>query len=98
LGKILRDRPKADLEKASELLNNAHQLIWKNQIRQLLWEVEYDRGLLAKKRTETVRAKNYFLSAKQHLESFLQEMPEEFRQNYLRDRKLERVEEELGNI
>ncbi len=98
LGKVHRDRPKPDLQAASVYLNNAHQLIYQNKIEQLLWEVELDRGLVAKLKGEKLRAKNYFLSAKRRLEVFLQQAPESIRQNYLRDRQMEKIERELADI
>jgi tetratricopeptide (TPR) repeat protein len=98
LGKIFRDRSKPDLETALIFLNKAHDLIWKNQNRLLLWQVEFDRGLLSKKRKEFERAKNYLLSAQKHLESLLMGMTEPFRQSYLRDRQMEKILRELGSI
>jgi serine/threonine protein kinase/transposase len=98
LGRIYRDRPRADLDLATKSLNIAHEIIWKNQYRQLLWEVEFERGLNAKKKKETERARNYFLAAKNYLESFLHSLPETLRQGYLRDRRWERIEEELTTL
>lgn len=91
LGKIHRDRPKAELAEASRYLNQAHQRILQNQIHALLWEVEYDRGLLAKKRGQKDRAKNYFLLSIRYLDSFLLEMPEPARRSFLRDNKREKI-------
>ncbi|MFO1462313.1 MAG: protein kinase [bacterium] len=98
LGKIHRDRPKADLAEASRYLNQAHQRILKNQIHSLLWEVEYDRGLLAKKRGQKDRAKNYFLAANRYLDSLLLEMPEPARLSFLRDNKREKVLVEINGL
>ena len=95
LGRIFRDRPRADLVQAGSSLNTAHAIIWKHQYRQLLWEVEFERGLTAKKKKEFERARNYFLAAQNYLESFLQGLPEEARQGYLRDRRWEQIEKEL---
>jgi hypothetical protein len=95
LGKIFRDRPRPDLTASTEYLNDAHRLIYQNRMGQVLWEVEFDRGLLAKKKGEALRARNYFLSSQNELEAFLKGLPESIRQNYLRDRKLERIAEEL---
>jgi hypothetical protein len=60
--------------------------------------VEFERGLLAKKKKETERARNYFLSAQKELESLLSELPEATRQGYLRDRKLERISREMEQL
>src|SRR4030095_5686925 len=98
LGRLFRDRPRSDLDQSTWNLNIAHEIIWKNQTRQLLWEVEFERGLTAKKKKETERARNYFLAAKNYLESFLRDLPEAARQGYLRDRRWERIEEELTTL
>lgn len=98
LGKILRDRLKPDWVGATIYLNKAHKIMWQHQNRQLLWEVEWERGLLAKKKGETDRAKNYFLSAKKTIEGLLTTMKEGQKEGFLRDRKLERIAEELKSL
>jgi tetratricopeptide (TPR) repeat protein len=98
LGRVLRDRTRPDWEGAAIYFNRAHQIIWEKKIHSLLWEVEFERGLLAKKKKERDRAKNYFLSAQKELEAFLQELPESTRKSYLRDQKWERISTELESL
>ncbi len=95
LGILHRDRPKADFEAASRYLNEAHRRIYNQQIRPLLWEVEFQRGLLAKRRQDPSRAKHYFLASQRYLDSLLLTMPEVMRRHFLRDRKQEKLLAEL---
>jgi len=98
LGKIYRDRPRADLEAARVQLNKAHRWTWSNRYLRLLWEVEYDRGLLAQKMQESSRAKNYLLSAQTHLTTLANSMPQAYQSSFLRDRKLENIQEALKSL
>jgi len=98
IGRILRDRPKPDWEAATHYFNRAHEAVWRLKNRPLLWELEFDRGLLAKKKSEKDRALRFFLSAKEALEDFLKEIPEDLRQSYLRDRKMERIDAEIQSL
>ncbi len=98
LGKVLRDRPLPDLESASFWFNTAQERIWKHQIRQLYWEVEFERGRLAKKKKEIEKARNYFLSARQELESYIKELPESSRLSFLRDQKVGRLATEVASL
>jgi serine/threonine protein kinase len=95
MGKIYRDRPKPDLDKSGEYLQKAYEMVVKAHNRQALWEVEYDRGLLAKKLNQLKEARQFFLSAQKELTAVLQEMPENIKSSYLRDRKLDRIINEL---
>lgn len=95
LGKIYRDRPKPDLEKSAELLEKAHANIQKNRNLESLWEVEFNRGLLAKAQGQSERAQAFFLEARKALEDYSGRMPEALRTSYLRDRKLESILDEL---
>jgi len=95
LGRVLRDRPRPDLDGAARALNLAHHAAWELGIRPLLWEIDWERGRLARRRQEPERARNYFLSARRQLEALLPELPPALRQSYLRDRKLERIAEEI---
>lgn len=95
LGRVLRDRPRPDLDGAARALNLAHHAAWELGIRPLLWEIDWERGRLARKRQEPERARNYFLGAQSQLESLLPELPPALRRSYLRDRKLERIAEEI---
>ncbi len=98
MGKVFRDRKKSDTKKASEYFDQAFQLTKKGQRRQLLWEIEYERGVLAKQQSDPRQAKEYFLSAQKLLNETLAQMPEHSRPAYLRDRKLERILAELNSI
>lgn len=98
LGRTMRDRPQADLLEATKLFNNAQMIIRKNNIRQLAWEIEFERGLLAKKKGERERAKNYFLSAQAKLQDYLDSLPEAMRTPYLRNRQWDRIAAELKNL
>jgi len=98
LGRILRDRPKPDLAEAARYLNRAHQAIHRLGNRQLLWEVEFDRGLVAKKRGADEEARAFFERARLHLEKLMEEVPEFVRNSYLRDRKMERILEQLSEL
>ncbi|MCC7345558.1 MAG: protein kinase [Deltaproteobacteria bacterium] len=98
LGRVLRDRPRPDLDGAARALNLAHHAAWQLGIRPLLWEIDWERGRLARRRQERERARNYFLSARRELESLLPELPPALRQSYLRDRKLERIAEEIRAV
>ncbi len=95
LGRILRDRPRPDLAQASAYLNRAHQGIHRLNNRPLLWEVAFDRGLVAKRLGETEAARAFFEAALRDLEGLLAELPDFARQSYLRDRKLEKIRAEL---
>lgn len=95
LGKILRDRPKPDFKKAEEYLATAHDMFKEQNHRHLLWESEFELGLLSKKVQDFSGAERHFIAAREELESLLPELPEGLRQSYLRDRKLEKILEEL---
>ncbi len=98
LGKVYRDRPKPDLERSVQFFEQAHSNVLKNQNLQSLWEVEYNRGLLSKAKGERAQARQYFSEAKRALEEFLERLPEALRGSYLRDRKLEAVNQELAAL
>ncbi len=98
LGRILRDRPKADLPEAKIYLEKAWDTIQRFQHRPLQWELRWDLGILAKKQGEWDQARDHLQRAHADLESFLKEIPEGLRQSYLRDRKLEKIELELKSL
>lgn len=95
LGRIIRDRPKPDLTQAAAWLNRAHQVLHRLNNRPLLWEVAFDRGLVAKRLGETERARACFEAALLALEGLLAELPDFARESYLRDHKLEKIRAEL---
>ncbi len=96
LGRILRDRPNPDLAQAAASLNRAHQGLHRLKHRPLLWEVAFDRGLVAKRLGEAERARACFEAALRDLEGLLAELPDFARESYLRDRKLEKIRAELS--
>ncbi|MFO1519890.1 MAG: protein kinase [bacterium] len=98
LGKVLRDRPKPDLEQSGSFLDRAFDVIESTQNRQMLWEVEFERGMLAKKKKDLGSAKKFLLSAQEKLGQLLAEMPEENKPSYLRDRKLDKILSELEGL
>jgi len=98
LGKIYRDRPQADWEQSALFFEKAHGNILKNQIRESIWEVQYNRALLEKKRGDFRQAKAFLLEAQAAIEDFVEQMPELLRASYLRDRKLETVLGELATL
>lgn len=98
IGKVLRDRPKPDFETAQAHLENAAANMRKLGLGNLLWEAEFDLGLLAKRREDGATARKHLEAARAELRSLLEEIPESRRQSYLRDRKLEKIEEELRTI
>jgi len=98
MGKILRDRPRADFAEAGRFLNRAHHGLHRLHNRQLLWEVEFDRGLLAKKQGEIRDAERFFLASQRSLEELMKDLPDPVRKSYLRDRKLERIEGQLKEL
>ncbi len=98
LGKVLRDRPHPNLKEASELLTKSHGIISERKILPLLWEVNFERGVLAKKLEDKEGAKGFFRAAKESLEQLIGGLPEERRQGFLRDRKLEKIEAALESI
>jgi len=95
LGRVFRDRKKPDLLKAHKRFAEAYQVVFQNQYRQLLWEVEFERGLLEKKKGSLDKAKEYFEKAEKALQLILEPMPEPLRRHYLRDRKLEKIHREI---
>lgn len=98
LGRILRDRLRPDWIEAEEFLARARQGIWRAKNQPLYWEVEFDRGLLAKKKGEFSQAREFFRSAQGQLEELLAKVPDFVKQSYLRDRKMERIEAELSSV
>ncbi|MDL1873189.1 hypothetical protein FBR05_13480 [Deltaproteobacteria bacterium PRO3] len=96
LGRILRDRPNPDLAQAAASLNRAHQGLHRLNHRPLLWEVAFDRGLVAKRLGEPERARACIEAALRDLEGLLAELPDFARESYLRDRKLEKIRVELS--
>jgi len=98
LGKILSHRPKPDLQDANEFLEKAYQTGLETQNRQILWEVNFERGILAKKQNHLGKAKDCLLESKADLKALLTEMPEDHKESYLRDRKLEKIEKELNSL
>ena len=95
IAKVLRDRPKPDLAAAQEHLERAAAEMRRLELGHLLWEAEFDLGLLAKRREDRPTARRHFEAAREALRGLLEEIPESRRQSYLRDRKLEKIEEEL---
>jgi len=96
IAKVLRDRPKPDLSAAQAALERAASEMRRLELGHLLWEAEYDLGLLAKRRGDLDSARKHFEIARDELRGLLDEIPESRRQSYLRDRKLEKIEEELN--
>ncbi|HKX12086.1 MAG TPA: hypothetical protein VJP40_02950, partial [bacterium] len=98
IAKVLRDRPKPDLEAAQAHLERASAEIRRLDLGHLLWEAEFDLGLLAKRREDKAAARRHLEAAREELQALLKEIPESRRQSYLRDRKLEKIEEELNRL
>ncbi|MCC7344169.1 MAG: serine/threonine protein kinase [Deltaproteobacteria bacterium] len=98
LGKVYRDRAQPDLPKSEEFFEKARDNILKNDNRESLWEVEYNRGLLAKAKGEIPKARELLLAAKQAALDYAEKLPEALRASYLRDRKLESVLQELAAL
>lgn len=98
LGKVARDRPNPDLHEATRLFEAAESNVLKNRTRQLLWEVEYDRGKLEKRLGRPARARHFFRSAQSALENLEKNLPPAFKESYLRDRKSDRIRWELENL
>ncbi len=98
LGKVARDRPDPDFSEASRLFEAAETNVLKNRTRQLLWEVEYNRGKLEKLLGRPARARHFFRSAQSALETLEKQLPPAFKESYLRDRKSDRIRWELENL
>ncbi|MFO1463481.1 MAG: protein kinase [bacterium] len=98
LGRVYRDRPRPDLAQASRAFNEAHLVAWSQKNRSLLWEIDYERGLLAERRGDTERARRYFTVAQQTLQEVLAGLPEPARAGFLRDRKGERLQAALEQL
>jgi len=98
LGKVYRDRAQPDLPKSEEFFEKARENILKNDNRESLWEVEYNRGLLAKAQGEIPKARERLLAAKNAALAYAEKLPEALRASYLRDRKLESVLQELAAL
>lgn len=98
LGKVYRDRAQPDLKKSEEFFEKARDNILKNDNRESLWEVEYNRGLLAKAKGDNARAKELLSAAKIAIEDFAEKLPEALQASYLRDRKLEDVLKALAGL
>ena len=98
LSKIFRDRRKPDWELSEKHLKIAHQDICDNHYRTLLWEAEFERGCLEKQKGNFKQAKLQFEKALEALELLTQPMPEAYRKYFLRDRKLERIKQELSSV
>ena len=98
LGKILRDRAKPDLAAARIQLEAARRLMEEQQLRHLLWEADFDLGLLEKRRGDPPAAKARFAAAQASLAALLPQLPEGQRQSYLRDRKLEKILEAMEDL
>ncbi len=98
LGKILRDRAKPDLAAARVQLEAARSRMEAHQLRHLLWEADFDLGLLEKCAGDPTAAAARFARAKASLEALLPQLPEGQRQSYLRDRKLEKILEAMEDL
>ncbi|HKX11799.1 MAG TPA: hypothetical protein VJP40_01510, partial [bacterium] len=96
LGKVFRDRELYDYSQAGHCLLRARANVLKNQNRPLLWEVEYNLGLLEKMKGDREAARKFFLFARKALEDLEQSLPEALKESYQRDRKSDRVARELG--
>lgn len=98
LGKILRDRAKPDLKQARAQLETARRLMDEQELRHLLWEADFDLGLLEKRCGDAHAARARFSAAKANLEALMPQLPEGQRQSYLRDRKLEKILEAMEDL
>lgn len=98
LGKILRDRAKPDLAAARTQLETARSRMEEHQLQHLLWEADFDLGLLEKRAGDPAAALARFARAKASLEVLLPQLPEGQRQSYLRDRKLEKILEAMEDL
>lgn len=98
LGKVLRDRAKPDLAAARVQLEAARNRMEAYQLRHLLWEADFDLGLLEKRAGDPAAAAARFARAKASLEALLPQLPEGQRQSYLRDRKLEKILEAMEDL
>ena len=98
LGKVARDRPSPDYSEASRYFEASEKNVEKNHTRQLLWEVEYNQGKLHKKIGDIPKAKRFFQAAQGALLDLEKNLPTEFKESYLRDRKSDRIAWELENL
>lgn len=98
LGKVHRDREIPDYSAASEYLSEAEKVIHEHQHRPLLWEVEFERGILEKMQQQREAAKRHLEKSQEALELLLKEMPKAYQKNYLRDRKMEKINRELQEL
>lgn len=98
LGKVLRDRAKPDLAAARAQLEDARRQMKEHQLHHLLWEADFDLGLLEKHAGDTGAAATHLSQAKANLEALLPRLPEGQRQSYLRDRKLEKILEAMEDL
>jgi len=98
LSKVYRDRKKQDWDQSEKHLDLAHQDICDNQYRTLLWEAEFERGRLEKIKQNLQAANTQFQKALAALQLVTEPMPEAYRKYFLRDRKLERIKQELSSV
>lgn len=98
LGKISRDRPVPDFAEADRCFAASGEIVRKNKTRQLLWEVEFNRGRLRKLTGDKDEARRHFQAADAALRDLEKDLPAAFKESYLRDRKSDRVRWELENL
>ncbi len=98
MGKVLRDRKKSDPTQAGEFFKKALQEARTQNRHQMIWEVQFERALLAKKVGTRDEARVLLLDSKENLTTLMTEMPKGERASFLRDRKLERIESELNEL
>lgn len=98
MGKIYRDRAKPDFAGAAAYLREARDAIVAGGMKQLVWEVEFDLGLLARLSGDAAAARLHLEASKAGMDAFMAGMPETQRESFLRDRKMERILSELEKI
>lgn len=92
LGKILRDRENPDWKESKKQFELSLQLAKQSAHSTLLWEIYFEKALLEERGNEVKSAFADIKKSQVALEDLLNEMPLDLRWSYLKDRKLEKIQ------
>ncbi len=98
LGRIYRQRRKPDLKISKQHLDTAYRLIREQQLRQILWEIEFEMGELAIQLKDFAGALSHLNKSDMALDLILKNMNPDYRRYFLRDRKKEKIQAAIAGL
>ncbi len=98
IGKIRREQQNPNLPSSQHHLQEAHRLALAHGLGNILWEISFERGLLAKKQNDFKTSLKYLQNSQKELQKLSKEIPTLFQKSFWRDRKEKRITELLSSL